>query len=218
MRNLTVLIILFLSLGANAQDYIMDAWGLNSSADEQIPILVNGGKSIIFTRGHHPENTGGKSDKGDIWISHFTEADGWETPVKMPATINTRYFDGAFAYAQNKLLVYGEYRNDQPSRPGVSESDLVNWPDNWSAPKTAQIKYFRNGSANNGNSLSVDGKILLLSLESYKTNGAADIYVSFWDEGTKSWQEPKNLGPQINTPLQELTPFLAPDNKTLFFF
>ena len=57
----------------------------------------------------------------------------------------------------------------------------------------------------------------MLSLESYKTNGAEDIYVSFWDDTTKSWQEPKNLGPQINTPLQELTPFLAPDNKTLFF-
>ena len=32
-----------------------------------------------------------------------------------------------------------------------------------------------------------------------------------------SWSEPKNLGPSINTPYQEMTPFLAPDGKTLFF-
>ena len=217
MRKLTVLIILFISLGAEAQDYVMDSWGLNSSADEQIPQLVNGGKTVLFTRGHHPENTGGKADRGDIWISHFSEADGWSEPEKLAAAINTPYYNGAFAYSNNKLLVYGEYRSGKTAIPGVSSSNVITWPDNWSDPNVVEVKYFKNSSANNGNSLSEDGKILMLSLESFKTRGAEDIYVSFWEESTKTWQEPKNLGSQINTPLQELTPFLAPDNKTLFF-
>ena len=87
----------------------------------------------------------------------------------------------------------------------------------WNMPQSTGVKYFQNKSANNGNSISRDGKILILSLESFKSLGAEDIYVSFWNASDNGWTEPKNLGDQINTKLQELTPFLAPDNKTLFF-
>jgi len=217
MHRLITVLFIISSLNSIAQDYVMDAWGLNSEADEQIPILVNNGKTIIFTRGHHVENTGGKADKGDIWISQFSPTDGWATPEKLPSPLNTRDFDGAFDFTANKILVYGNYRQDKSVVPGISQCTAVSWPDKWAALKVVKIKYFQNKSANNGNALSADGKILLLSLESFKSLGAEDIYVSFWDANERSWGEPKNLGKNINTRLQELTPYLAPDNKTLFF-
>jgi outer membrane protein OmpA-like peptidoglycan-associated protein len=57
---------------------------------------------------------------------------------------------------------------------------------------------------------------MLLSLASYGSHGAEDIYVCF-RIGTDIWTEPKNLGGVINTDFQEMTPYLAPDNRTLFF-
>lgn len=217
MRKLFIALFLFCTLASYSQDYVVDAWGLNSAADEQAPVLSSNGKIIFFTRGHHPDNMGSKADKGDIWVSNFLGADGWSTPQKLAAPLNTPYYNGVFDVSNSRLLVYGNYRSDAAPVPGISQSKAINWPNGWSTPQAVDIKYFKNSSANNGNALSADGKILLLSIESFKTLGAEDIYVSFWDENSKSWQEPKNLGAQINTPFQELTPFLVSDNKTLFF-
>ncbi len=217
MRTLLITLAVFISCGSFAQDIVVDAWGLNSPADEQLPVLSADGKTIFFTRGHHPQNTGGKADKGDIWMSDFMGADGWSEPQRLPAPLNTRYFNGVLDFNRNRLLVYGNYRSGQAPVPGISVSDVVTWPDKWGTPQPLTIQYFSNSSANNGNALSADGKLMLLSLESYKTLGAEDIYVSFWDAQAGAWGEPQNVGPQINTPMQELTPFLAPDNKTLFF-
>jgi len=216
MRTLTILFALSISIGVAAQDFPIDSWGLNSAADEQTPLLVNGGKTIFFTRSHHPENTGGKADRGDIWMSEFVGG-GWSSPEKLPSPINSAYYSGAFHYAANLLYVYGNDRKEMAPKPGVSVASLIKWPGEWTAPKALEIKYFQNKSANNGNALSDDGKILILSMESFKTIGAEDLYVSFWQESENAWSEPKNMGANINTPLQELTPFLAADNKTLFF-
>lgn len=43
----------------------------------------------------------------------------------------------------------------------------------------------------------------------------SDIYVSFREN--EDWSEPMNIGPQINTPYTERSPFLHPDMKTLYF-
>ncbi|OFY58860.1 MAG: hypothetical protein A2V50_01115 [Bacteroidetes bacterium RBG_19FT_COMBO_42_10] len=46
--------------------------------------------------------------------------------------------------------------------------------------------------------------------------GGLDIYVSVRDS-SGDWGPPVNLGPVINTPYHEETPFLSSDDKTLFF-
>src|SRR6185436_21013508 len=46
-------------------------------------------------------------------------------------------------------------------------------------------------------------------------NGNTDIYVSVKTD--TGWSAPINLGPTINTPYGERTPFLHPDGKTLYF-
>ena len=218
MRTLIIVVITLISFAAEAQEYFLtDAWDLNSPADEQIPILSANGKTIFFTRGHHPGNTGGKADKGDVWVSHFSDSAGWSVPAKLPAPINNQFYNGVFDFSGNKLLLYSIYRNGQSPLPGISASNSVSWPMQWRLPQSSGIKYFQNKSANNGNSISRDGSILILSIESFKNLGAEDLYVCFWNSNGNEWTEPKNLGPIINTKLQELTPFLAPDNKTLFF-
>jgi outer membrane protein OmpA-like peptidoglycan-associated protein len=217
MRALILFVIIIFSGSAMAQEYYpSDAWDLNSPADEQIPVLSADGKTIFFTRGHHPQNTGGKADKGDVWVSHFSDSAGWALPVKLPAPINNQFYNGVFD-AGSKLFLYGIYRNGSAPIPGISSSTSLGGQSKWQMPQSSGIKYFQNKSANNGNSISRDGSILILSIESFKTLGAEDLYVSFWQSAENEWSEPKNLGAGINTKLQELTPFLAPDNKTLFF-
>ena len=169
MRILIILVITVVSFAAEAQEYFMtDAWDLNSAADEQIPILSTNGKTIFFTRGHHPDNAGGKADKGDVWISHFSDSAGWSVPTKLPAPINDQFYNGVFNVSGNKLYLYNIYRNGQAPLPGISASNSMSWPMQWRLPQSSAIKYFQNKSANNGNTISRDGNILILSLESFK--------------------------------------------------
>jgi outer membrane protein OmpA-like peptidoglycan-associated protein len=65
-------------------------------------------------------------------------------------------------------------------------------------------------------SLSPDGKVLYFTSDRQGGFGGLDIYRSkLTDKG--DWGMAENLGPVINTPYNEETPFVAPDAKTLFF-
>ena len=86
----------------------------------------------------------------------------------------------------------------------------------WTQPSVVEISYFKNKSEDQSACISADGNIMLFSIESFGSHGNEDIYVSF-KQPEDSWSEPKNLGGTINTKFQEFTPFLAEDNKTLYF-
>lgn len=45
--------------------------------------------------------------------------------------------------------------------------------------------------------------------------GGLDLYITTYAGGR--WSAPENLGPAINSPYDETTPFLAPDGRTLYF-
>lgn len=57
--------------------------------------------------------------------------------------------------------------------------------------------------------------IILSAIEREGTTGSRDLYVSFWNG--KSGTVPVNLGNVINTEFEESSPYLAADNKTLYF-
>jgi hypothetical protein len=64
--------------------------------------------------------------------------------------------------------------------------------------------------------VSHDGKKLYFTSNRKDSYGGLDIYVSERDSGD-AWKPAKNLGPVINTPYNEESPFLGKDDKTLFF-
>jgi hypothetical protein len=64
--------------------------------------------------------------------------------------------------------------------------------------------------------ISHDNKKLYFTSNRKGTIGGLDIYVSSRDS-TGDWGPAVNLGPVINTPYNEESPFLSEDDKTLFF-
>ena len=191
----------------------------NSYADEANPILSDDGNTLYLIRAHHSGNVGGRSDIGDIWYSSY-DGSSWSSPKNIGYLLNNRYHNGVVGFDEKgRIYLYNIYEEGgvAPKSRGVSFASPLEAPTRWMIPSTVSIRYFYNVSDLKGISLSYDRKIMLLSLESFKSRGAEDIYVSFWVEELNQWSEPKNLGDQINTPFQELSPYLAPDNKTIFF-
>lgn len=63
--------------------------------------------------------------------------------------------------------------------------------------------------------LSADGNYLLISAQKSNGYGVEDLYISKRERG--KWTMLQGLGFDINTAFQEISPFLAADNKTLIF-
>ncbi len=78
------------------------------------------------------------------------------------------------------------------------------------------IPFLKNKSPIQSGCISKDGQFMILSLESNNTYGVEDLYV-VKRKPDGSWDRARNMGQQVNTEFQEITPFLAEDNRTLFF-
>lgn len=85
----------------------------------------------------------------------------------------------------------------------------------WS--KAEDLGYKINGrTSENHASISRDGQSLYFTSDVRGGQGSFDIYVSRLDEKGE-WGDPENLGPVINTPYEEHTPFISHNDSILFF-
>jgi outer membrane protein OmpA-like peptidoglycan-associated protein len=170
-------------------------------------------KVIFFDRKLHPDNSGGINDLDDIWYSVKDKEDIWSTPKQPKNNLNTKNSDVLFSITPyGKALIYGTNlgKKDEFSLADLSNETLSN-------SSKITIKNYTNNSSNFFGNLSGDGKILILAIEQEKGFGNLDLYVCYREESENVFTEPKNIGQTINTKQAEGSPFLAYDNKTLFF-
>lgn len=86
----------------------------------------------------------------------------------------------------------------------------------WTPPDLLKIRGFRNDSPRLEIFLAPDGRHTLFSIHNADSIGERDLYVSaLGDDGV--WAKPVDLGRTVNTASVELSPFMAPDGKTLYF-
>lgn len=189
---------------------------INSPYSELAPIITSDGKTLYFTREGHPDNYGFEKQQ-DVWYSNYDEFTGeFKEPVNIGPPINNAYNNFAISVTpdNNSLLLGNVYRKDTYPLSGISISHR--YGNSWTFPEKVEIQDLVTKSRQNSYNLANDGKTLLLSIISDTTYGEHDIYVSFLNsDGT--WSKPMNLGPEINTPANEESPFLASDGKTLYF-
>jgi hypothetical protein len=98
-------------------------------------------------------------------------------------------------------------------RNGVSYSVNVNGT--WSKPRAIYIQNDYNSSGHENHFVNLKNGVIISSVEREETLGERDLYVSFWNG--RYGTEPINLGSVINSELEESSPYLASDNKTLYF-
>ncbi len=191
---------------------------INSPYDELSSVISEDGNTMYFTRRKHPDNIGGTRDAGDIWMSTKGQDGAWSPASNMGAPLNNIFMNEIIGLSPDGNLMYLEnhYREDGSKATSQGISVATKSGNAWSFPKPLDIPYFYNKSDHQSASLHSSGKIMVLSLQSFDTRGAEDIYVIF-QQGNGTWSEPMNLGAGINTTYQEMTPFLAPDGETLYF-
>jgi hypothetical protein len=183
-----------------------------------VPVLTIDGRVLYFDRKNHVENFNSSMDQDDIWYSMRTSDSTWTYPYRMPAPMNTRFSDVLFSISpdMSRALVYGVYNPETNQKiDGFSLVEL----DGTRMLSTAPIfiNNYKNYSTSFYASMSSDFRHLILCIKSDSTRGAHDLYVSHYNPATRDWSAPENLGPAINSPKSEASPYLAPDGKTLYF-
>lgn len=188
---------------------------VNSPYDDLGPIITADGRTIYFGRENAPENIGGKSDGEDIYITTSTDGITWSKSKNLGAPINNAETNNMAAVsADNNLLMFCKSDGFQIRKRTKA---------GWSEPEYLNVR-FKNEAKTMEANLSADGKAIVftsklsqnLFYSADEEMSEKDIYVTLQDE-KGNWGAPINLGKQINTQGDELSPFLAADGKTLYF-
>jgi len=192
---------------------------INSEYKEIRPILTPDGKTIYFSRMNHPENIGGTDDHEDIWYSEYNmNIEDWLDAINPGQPLNNtgaNYVSSITPDGKSLTVMLGNrYHKNKNMKPGVSVSTLNS--NGWTDPIPVNINnaFIEN---NDGHYfLTQSRESMIISVNRFDAYGRKDIYVTFiLPDG--SWSEPLNLGNTINTSSDENSPFLAADNKTLYF-
>lgn len=211
---------LLASLISNAQEKLKFSeavklgTGVNTEAEESLPILSSDGKTLYFVRSLYKDNLGGKTAGQDVWVSTTSGSDFTEAAPTI-GLINNNNNNAIIGISQDakKLYLLNQYSGKNKMKVGLSELDVIS-----DAPVIIDIEIPELEVIGDfyGFYMHPDGKVLLISANMKSSTGEEDLWVSFKNDKGE-WSVPKNLGTTINTTNYEMSPFLSEDGKTLYF-
>ena len=161
----------------------------------------------------------------DIYKADYN-TDGTITNASPVTELNSKWHDGPITISADGKTAYfaSESYKEKQSSPKDKKANAkysqvylfsaTKNGDSWGTPSSLP---FNDKSFSNSNpSLSRDGKTLYFSSNRPSSMGGTDIWkVAVNADGT--YGEPQNLGVKVNTEGNESFPFIADDNKTLYF-
>ena len=191
---------------------------VNSKYNDLFPVLTPDETVLFFVRKGDPENVGyaKNHEDEDIWYSTRLSDGSWSNAVHMGPPLNTNNYDGVRAINSTATHLYLQniYHADGTGDRGFSVS--IKQPDgSWSFPKPLVIDDYYNKGGIAMMSISSDEKTMILSLDRKDSKGQHDFYVSH-NLGGLHWSKPEHIA-ELSTAGDEISPFIAYDDHTLYF-
>ncbi|MDR1130044.1 MAG: OmpA family protein, partial [Prevotellaceae bacterium] len=139
---------------------------------------------------------------------------GWGKPAPLD-NVNTDDEEGAAVMNYNYTIMYfTRCRQERGEKYGCSIMLSKIQGDSWSDPE--DLKLVSDSMIAAHPALSADGLTMYFSSNIFGGYGGSDLWkITRENESDNHWSEPLNLGSQINTPGNEMFPFVRKD--TLFF-
>jgi outer membrane protein OmpA-like peptidoglycan-associated protein/Tol biopolymer transport system component len=179
---------------------------INTANDEYSPVSTADDKTIIYTRQI--------SLNEDFYQSSKVNTE-WQKSVYLSDRINTpNYNEGSESISQDgKFLFFtGCNRPDGHGRCDIYVTQKKG--EDWGKPFSLSSPV-NTGGWESQPSISADGRTLYYVSNRKGGYGGYDIWKSTLT--ANGWGEPENLGPNINTQYNEQSPFIHPDDSTLYF-
>lgn len=180
---------------------------INTPADEVFPFLSNDQRLIFFNRR--------KNSFSDEDLFYSRRREGSWTKAAPVRKFNTRQNEGMCTFVRDGRKMFFT---------ACGRAEVMGTCDLWQADvhdvEISNIQpvegYINADSWESEATISCDGRTIYFVSNRPGGLGGTDIWVSqLGDEG--KWSDPKNLGSKINTPMDEESPFITNDGKTLYF-
>lgn len=202
------------SLSQNELNVIIEnlGEGVNTPYNDYSPIISSDGNTLIFTsnRTDDPARAKANANFEDIFVS-YKNGNQWSVPKPISSNINIKYNDAAASLSPDGKTLFLYYEE--------GEGDIYLSTRNgeeWSEPKPLNKNINTAMFWETCASVTADGKKLFFASNRPGGIGELDIYMSQLD-GKGEWGKAVNLGPAINTPNNEDSPFIHHDGVTLYF-
>ena len=179
---------------------------INTADDEYLPVATADESMLIFTR---------KINNNEDFYKSIKLNGKWQKATYLSDQINTpQYNEGAQSISQDgKYLFFtGCNRPDGLGRCDIYISQKKG--DDWTKPFDLSPPINTPGWESQP-SISADGRTLYFVSNRKGGYGGYDVWKSTLT--ASGWGEPENLGPNINTSYDEQSPFIHPDDSTLYF-
>ena len=167
---------------------------VNTNDHDAVSGISADGQKIILYRG--------KSGMGDIFEC-VLEGSEWSKPRDFGKHINTKdYQEPSACYSPDGNILY--FVSERPG--GIGKHDIYlsrkdekgKWGPAENLGPTINTKHKEDGVY-----MHPDGKTLYFGSEGHTSMGGMDIFKSVYDEATKTWSTPENLGYPVNTADQD---------------
>ncbi|MCX6282967.1 MAG: OmpA family protein [Bacteroidetes bacterium] len=197
--------------------------GISTPQDEYLPILSPDNLVALFTRvvkleGDRNSVVSSVRTKEKFMFSEQDKDGNYSAGEEMPEPFNIQDNEGgATLTADNNSLYYTVCKNDNAKHYlncDIYFSERVNGE--WGPIKSVSDKINLPLSWESQPSISADGKTLYFVSDRQGGFGGYDIYRSIKNVNGE-WGTPINMGPTINSPGNEKSPFIHPDGRTLYF-
>jgi tetratricopeptide (TPR) repeat protein len=189
---------------------------INTTNDEYWPSITADGQTIMFTRqpnaANNPEFAG--IAKEDFYISYLSDSK-WQKAFNAGPPLNTPENEGAQTLSSNGNYMYFT-GCDRPG--GLGSCDLYfsylsngKWSDPVNLGPPVNTSHWESTP-----SISADGRILFFASSRSGGFGGKDLWYTTMNNNNE-WSFPVNMGKTINSPGDEMSPFIHFDGKTLYF-
>ncbi|HOK37445.1 MAG TPA: OmpA family protein [Bacteroidales bacterium] len=194
--------------------------GVNTHFDEYWPSLSIDEHVLVFTRQIplNPNNSSRAQSNmhEDLFVSYYDpEFKMFGTAIPLPGNINTKLNEGAQCISgDGKTIVFTAC--NRPDGLGSCDLYIMFLVDGkWTAPKN--MKTVNSPYWDSNPSLSADGRFLYFASGRPGGKGKTDIWVVEIDNQGNAVSPVFNLGDPLNTEYEEISPFIHPDGRTLYF-
>ena len=187
---------------------------VNSSGYEYINAVSLDEGQLYFTRKGADPNSD-ESFYRSVSARSSTGQLNWSPAIEIGAPINTPGNEGALCVSPDgqTIIITCCSRHDSYGTCDLYSSHKIG--ENWSEPENLG-EQINTSAWESQPCLAADGRTLFFVSTRRGGHGGSDIWKSTkLDDG--NWSQPLNLDDSINTPADEMAPFIHPDGHTLYF-
>lgn len=194
---------------------------INGKDPDFAPAYADKKFNKLYFTSMRPGGTGSSEDPtigenfSDIFETSMDKNAKWSTPVSMAGEVNTKDNEGTPSLTKKGDMLF--------FTRCITEPKKITYNQIWASTKKGtswgpaeKLSFCVDSLKFAAPSISGDGTTLFFCSNMPGGQGGNDIWYSKYDKKNKKWGNPVNLGPDINTPGEEVWPFIHEDG-TLYF-